>query len=58
MKLHLELEKIKVPFEGVIPTLERRHRETKSAGMIQFYEMYMRNMPCPECHGARLKKET
>lgn len=48
----------KVPFEGVIPTLERRHRETKSQGMMQFYEMYMSNMECPECHGARLKKES
>ncbi len=48
----------KVPFEGVIPTLERRHRETKSQGMLQFYEMYMSNMECPECHGARLKKES
>lgn len=46
------------PFEGVIPTLERRHRETKSQGMMQFYEMYMSNMECPECHGARLKKES
>ena len=46
----------KVPFEGVIPTLERRHRETKSQGMMQFYEMYMSNMECPDCHGARLKK--
>ena len=48
----------KVPFEGVIPTLERRHRETKSQGMLQFYEMYMSNMECPECHGSRLKKES
>ena len=48
----------KVPFEGVIPTLERRHRETKSQGMMQFYEMYMSNMECPDCHCARLKKES
>ena len=46
------------PFEGVIPTLERRHRETKSQGMMQFYELYMSNKECPECHGARLKKES
>ena len=52
------VRKNKVPFEGVIPTLERRHRETKSQGMLQFYEMYMSNMECPECHGARLKKES
>ena len=45
------------PFEGVIPTLERRHNETKSQGMRTFYEMYMSESPCPECHGSRLKKE-
>ena len=45
------------PFEGVIPTLERRHSETKSQGMRDFYEMYMSNMHCDECNGARLKKE-
>ena len=43
------------PFEGVIPTLDRRYRETKSQGMREFYEMYMSNSPCPVCHGARLK---
>ena len=46
------------PFEGVLPTLERRHNETKSQGMRAFYEMYMSQSPCPECHGARLKKES
>ena len=51
------IRKNSVPFEGVIPTLERRHRETKSQGMIQFYEMYMSEAPCPVCHGDRLKKE-
>ncbi len=44
-------------FEGVIPTLERRHNETKSQGMRDFYEMYMSNLDCPVCKGARLKKE-
>ncbi len=46
------------PFEGVIPTLDRRYRETKSQGMRDFYEMYMSESPCEACHGARLKKET
>ena len=45
------------PFEGVIPTLERRYRETKSEGMRNFYEMYMSYSPCTTCNGARLKKE-
>lgn len=52
------VRKNNIPFEGVIPTLERRHRETKSAGMVQFYEMYMSESECPVCHGARLKKES
>ena len=50
--------KMKTAFEGVIPTLERRHRETKSQGMMQFYEMYMSEAECPTCHGARLKPES
>ncbi len=50
--------RFRAPFEGVIPTLERRHNETKSQGMRTFYEMYMSESPCPECHGARLKKES
>ena len=45
------------PFEGVIPTLDRRYRETKSEGMRNFYEMYMSYSPCTTCNGARLKKE-
>ena len=49
--------KFKAPFEGVIPTLERRHNETKSQGMRDFYELYMSNSHCDECNGARLKKE-
>jgi excinuclease ABC subunit A len=49
--------KIVRPFEGVIPTLERRHRETKSNMMIKWYEMYMSEQDCPVCHGTRLKKE-
>ena len=49
--------KFSAPFEGVIPTLERRHSETKSQGMRDFYEMYMSNLDCPTCKGSRLKKE-
>ena len=49
--------KFKAPFEGVIPTLDRRHSETKSQGMRDFYEMYMSNSHCPTCNGARLKNE-
>ena len=45
------------PFEGVLPTLDRRYRETKSDGMRRFYELYMSNRPCYTCNGARLKPE-
>ena len=48
--------KFKSPFEGVIPTLERRYAETKSQGMRDFYEYYMTNSHCTECEGARLNK--
>ena len=51
------VRKFTAPFEGVLPTLDRRHSETKSQGMRDFYEMYMTNSECPACHGARLKKE-
>ena len=51
------IRKFSAPFEGVIPTLERRHNESKSQGMREFYEMYMSESPCHACHGARLRKE-
>ena len=51
------VRKFTTPFEGVLPTLERRHNETKSQGMRDFYELYMSELPCDECNGARLKKE-
>ena len=46
------------PFEGVLPTLDRRYNETKSQGIRDFYEMYMSESACQTCHGARLKKES
>lgn len=51
------VRKFTSPFEGVIPTLDRRYNETKSQGMRDFYEMYMSNSHCPTCNGARLKTE-
>ena len=45
-------------FEGVISSMERRYKETQSEGMKQYYEEFMSTNPCPECNGARLKKET
>ena len=44
-------------FEGVVRALMRRHDETDSAMMKQYYESYMREVPCAVCHGKRLKPE-
>ena len=45
-------------FEGVIPNLERRHRETTSDYMRHEIERYMASRPCPSCNGKRLKPES
>ena len=45
-------------FEGVINSMERRYRETKSEGMKEYYESFMNQIPCPECSGKRLKRES
>lgn len=44
-------------FEGVVRTLMRKHEETDSEAMRQYYESYMREVPCQECQGRRLKPE-
>jgi len=45
-------------FEGVIPNLERRYRETESEYMRSEIERYMMERPCPACRGQRLKVES
>jgi len=45
-------------FEGVIPNLERRHRETESDYIRVEIERYMTSRPCPVCNGQRLKPES
>ena len=44
-------------WEGIIPNLERRYRETASSFMKEDIERYMTIRPCTVCHGARLKPE-
>ncbi len=44
-------------YEGVIPNLERRHKETDSDFMRRDIERFMQERPCHECHGRRLKPE-
>ncbi len=45
------------PFEGVIPNLERRYRETESTWMREELSKYMSNAKCTACEGRRLKPE-
>jgi excinuclease ABC subunit A len=45
-------------FEGIIPNLERRYRETDSEYMRTHIEEFMTDRPCPDCQGARLKPST
>ncbi|MGG1617628.1 excinuclease ABC subunit UvrA [Paenibacillus sp. NRS-1782] len=47
-----------VTFEGIIPNLERRYRDTASDGIREFIEGFMSAKPCNTCKGHRLKKET
>jgi excinuclease ABC subunit A len=44
-------------YEGVIPNLQRRYRETQSDAAKVEIERYMAERPCPVCHGRRLKPE-
>jgi excinuclease ABC subunit A len=45
-------------FEGIVPNLERRYRETESELQREKIEEYMTLRPCPECRGARLRPES
>lgn len=46
------------PFEGVIPNLERRYRDTTSSLIREEVERYMNFHACPECRGSRLRQES
>ncbi|WP_246189350.1 excinuclease ABC subunit UvrA [Pseudoxanthomonas kalamensis] len=43
-------------FEGILPNLERRYRETESSAVREELSKYISERPCPECGGARLNK--
>ncbi len=45
------------PFEGVIPNMERRYRETDSSWIREEFERYQNNRPCGTCNGFRLRPE-
>ena len=50
--------KYNAPFEGVIPNLSRRYKQTNSAGIRTWINQFMNVKKCNNCHGARLKKES
>ena len=45
------------PFEGILPNLERRLRETDSIAVREELSKYRATQPCPSCHGTRLRSE-
>jgi excinuclease ABC subunit A len=47
----------KHPFEGIVPNMERRYRETDSAVVREELARYRSNQACPDCLGTRLRKE-
>ena len=63
-KLHIAYQKefgsgtFDAAFEGIIPNLERRYRETQSESMKQELEAYMSSVLCSSCQGKRLKPES
>jgi len=45
------------PFEGILPNLERRYRETESNSVREELAKYLSTQPCPDCRGTRLRRE-
>ncbi|MFO7247206.1 MAG: excinuclease ABC subunit UvrA [Bacillota bacterium] len=53
-----QVKEAAIPFEGVIPNIARRYRDTTSEHVREMLEAYMAQKPCPACGGARLKPES
>jgi excinuclease ABC subunit A len=47
----------KFKWEGLLPALMRRYRQTKSEEMKTYYGKFLGSQPCPDCHGQRLKPD-
>ncbi|MFV8818488.1 excinuclease ABC subunit UvrA [Haliea sp. E17] len=45
------------PFEGIIPNMERRYRDTDSVSVREELAKFLSTQPCPDCGGARLREE-
>ena len=44
------------PFEGIIPNMKRRYRETESSTVREELARYLSTQPCPDCQGSRLNR--
>ncbi len=53
-----QVKSAQIPFEGVVPNLERRYRETASDYIREFIEDFMSAKPCPACKGRRLRPQS
>jgi excinuclease ABC subunit A len=53
---HGKLKRVREPFEGIVPNLERRYRETESARVREELEKFRGTRPCPDCGGSRLNR--
>ncbi len=45
------------PFEGILPNMERRYRETESNMVREELAKYLASQPCPDCEGTRLRRD-
>src|SRR5689334_22719987 len=45
-------------FEGIVPNLQRRYKDTSSDSAREWIETFMSEQPCPDCGGERLRKES
>ena len=45
------------PFEGIIPNMERRYRDTESSSVREELARFLSNHPCPDCEGTRLRQD-
>jgi excinuclease ABC subunit A len=45
------------PFEGILPNMERRYRDTESQSVREELAKYLATQPCPDCEGTRLRRD-
>jgi len=45
------------PFEGILPNMERRYRDTESQSVREELSKFLATQPCPDCHGTRLRRD-